>query len=81
MSDSKKLYRVVVAIAEKRDDEGKKTRDLKVVYDETEIATASEVKPTNIIRRDDIAEATKGIPAEEILVGVQEVALEAPFCA
>ena len=80
MSESKKLYRVVVAIAEKRDAETSEIiRDLDVIYDETETTTASKVKPVNIIRRSELAEKLAGIPAEEVLVSVEEVALSCPF--
>jgi hypothetical protein len=76
---SKKLYRVVVAISEKRNDAGEIEREFKVVYDGHEQTTASEVKPVNIIRRPKMAEELGGIPAEEVQISVSEVALGFPF--
>jgi len=77
--ESKSIYRVVVAVAEKRNDEGEITREFEVIYDDSEVTTASKVKPVNIIRRTEIAEKLAGIPAEEVLVSVSGVTMSAPF--
>jgi len=79
MNDQKKLRRVVVAIAEKRDAEGKLIRDMTVIHNEYETSTANDVSPVNIIRRSNIAEMLTDVPAEEILTSARAVALECPF--
>ncbi len=82
MSEERKsLYEVVIAIAEERDNDENVTRPFKVVYDDREVATPSDVSPAEILRRDEILTAMKDskAKAKDLLVRVQEVGFQSPF--